>query len=50
MIENGSARLGMTVAQTFRRNTKITKMTSASVSAIVNCTSWYDSRMVSERS
>ena len=29
MIENGSARLGMTVAQTFRRNTKITMMTSA---------------------
>ena len=50
MIENGSARLGMTVAQTFRRNTKMTKMTSASVSAIVNCTSRYDSRIVSERS
>ena len=50
MIEKGSARLGMTVAQTFRRNTKITMMTSASVSSIVNWTSRYDSRIVSERS
>ena len=50
MIENGSARLGMTVAQTFRRNTKITMMTSPSVSTMVNWTSRYDSRMVSERS
>ena len=50
MMENGSARLGMTVAQTFRRNTKMTMMTSASVSSMVNCTSRYDSRIVSERS
>ena len=50
MIENGSARLGMTVAETFRRNRKITMITSASVSTIVNCTSWNDSRIVSERS
>jgi hypothetical protein len=28
MIEKGSARLGMTVAQTFRRKTKMTMMTS----------------------
>ena len=40
----------MTVAQTFRRNTKMTMMTRPSVSSIVNCTSRYDSRIVSERS
>ena len=50
MMENGSARLGITVAHTLRRNTKITMMTSASVSSIVNWTSRYDSRIVSERS
>jgi hypothetical protein len=50
MIENGSARLGITVAQTFRRNTKITMMTRPSVSSMVNWTSRYDSRIVSERS
>ena len=50
MIEKGRARLGMTVAHTFRRNTKMTMMTSASVSIMVNCTSRYDSRIVSERS
>ena len=50
MMEKGSARLGMMVAHTFRRNTKMTMMTSASVSAIVICTSAYDSRIVSERS
>jgi hypothetical protein len=32
MIEKGSARLGMIVAYTFRRNTKMTMMTRASVS------------------
>ena len=40
----------MIVAQTLRRNTKITMMTSARVSSMVNCTSRYDSRIVSERS
>ena len=50
MIENGSARLGITVAQTLRRNTKITMITSARVSSMVNWTSRYDSRIVSERS
>jgi hypothetical protein len=50
MIEKGSARLGITVAHTFRRNTKMTMMTSARVSSMVNWTSRYDSRMVSERS
>ena len=50
MIEKGSARLGMTVAHTFLRNTKMTMMTSARVSAMVNWTSRYDARIVSERS
>ncbi len=50
MIEKGSARLGMTVAHTFRRNTKMTMITSASVSAMVICTSDDDSRIVSDRS
>src|SRR4029079_7054829 len=50
MIENGNARLGMTVAHTFRRNTKMTMITRASVSSMVNWTSRYDSRIVSERS
>jgi len=40
----------MTVAQTFRRKTKINAMiTKRSVSSMVNCTSRYDSRIVSER-
>ncbi len=50
MIENGSARLGITVADTFLRNRKMTAMTSPSVSSIVNWTSLYDSRIVSDRS
>ena len=50
MIENGSARLGITVADRLRRNRKITITTRPSVSSMVNCTSLYDSRMVSERS
>ena len=49
-IENGSARLGMIVAEKLRRNRKITITTSPSVSTIVNSTSVYDSRMVSDRS
>ncbi len=49
-IESGSARLGMRVAETLRRNRKITRITSASVSTIVNCTSSIESRIVSERS
>ena len=50
MIENGSARLGMTVAQTLRRKTKMTMITRPSVRSMVNWTSRYDSRIVSERS
>ena len=49
-MENGSARLGMMVADRFRRNRKITMTTSPSVRTMVNSTSRYDSRMVSERS
>ena len=40
MIENGSARLGITVADRFLRNRKITITISPSVRTIVNCTSW----------
>src|SRR5881396_707395 len=47
---SGSAMLGMTVAQNFRRNTKMTITTSATVSNSVNCTSATDARMVSVRS
>ena len=50
MTENGSARLGITVAETFRRNRKMTMITRPSVSIMVNFTSSKDSRMVSERS
>ena len=39
MIENGSARLGITVAETLRRNTKMTAITRPSVSSMVNSTS-----------
>ena len=44
-IESGSARLGMTVAERFRRKRKITMTTSASVSSSVNRTSSTDSRI-----
>ena len=39
MMENGSARLGMMVAEKLRRNRKITMTTSPSVRTMVNCTS-----------
>ncbi len=38
-MENGSARLGMMVAETFRRKRKITITIKPSVSTMVNCTS-----------
>ena len=41
-IDTGSARLGMTVAGRFRRNRKMTRTTSTSVSSSVNCTSSTD--------
>ncbi len=50
MIESGSATLGMTVAHSLRRKTKITMTTSATVNSSVNCTSSTDARMVSVRS
>ena len=39
MTDIGSVRLGMIVAERFRRNRKITSTTSVSVSSSVNCTS-----------
>ena len=50
MIVTGSATLGITVAQNFRRKTKITITTRAMVSSKVNCTSEIEARMVSVRS
>ena len=50
MMENGSARLGMMVAEKFRRNRKMTMTTRPSVRSMVNCMSRNDSRMVSDRS
>jgi hypothetical protein len=46
IIASGSATLGMTVAQNFRRKTKITITTRATVSTSVNCTSATEARMV----
>src|SRR5215831_8017225 len=50
MIDIGSARLGMIVADQLRRNKKITSTTSASVSSRVNVTSSTDALIVAERS
>jgi len=50
MIDMGSAREGMMVAETLRKNKKITMMTSAMVSMRVNLTSLTDSRTACERS
>src|SRR5271166_376738 len=47
---NGTVTLGMIVAQTFRKKTKITITTSAMVSTKVNSTSLTDARMVVVRS
>src|SRR5262249_12633184 len=49
-MDMGSARLGMTVAETLRRKTKITRTTSTSAITIVTFTSRTDSRTDSERS
>ena len=48
--DSGTVTAGITVAQNVRRNTKITDMTSATVSSNVNCTSAIEARMVSVRS
>ncbi len=49
-IEPGSARLGISVAETFRRKTKMTRMTSVIAMISVSLTSCTDSRIVIERS
>src|SRR5438034_8078387 len=49
-IENGSARLGMTVADRLRRNRKITMTTRASVRSSVNLTSLTESWIDTDRS
>ncbi len=49
-IESGTATLGMMVADTLRRNRKITMTTSATVSISSNSTSDTDARMVMVRS
>ena len=49
-IDMGNARLGMMVAETFRRKTKMTRMTRAMARSRVNCTSCTESRIESERS
>ena len=50
MIDMGNARLGIMVAETFRKKRKITRTTSATVRSSVNLTSLTESRMDSERS
>ena len=50
MTDSGSARLGITVAEMFLRNRKITSTTSANVSSSVNCTSLTELRIEIERS
>src|SRR5882672_7123751 len=50
MMDMGSAKLGMMVAEIFLRNRKITSTTRPTVSNSVNLTSSMDSRMDSERS
>src|SRR5438477_587784 len=48
-IEKGSARLGMIVAETFRRKTKMTSTTSPMVRSSVNLASAAEARIRSER-
>src|SRR2546427_9352065 len=48
--ENGSAKLGMIVAERLRRNRKMTRTTSARVRNSVNFTSVSEARIDSERS
>ena len=49
-IDIGRARLGMIVADTLRRNRKMTSTTRAMARNSVDCTSWTESRMDAERS
>ena len=48
--ENGSARLGIVVADKFRKNRKMTMITRKSASSSVNFTSSTELRIVMERS
>src|SRR5258708_37584186 len=50
MIDIGRARLGMIVAEMFRRKRKMTRMTRKRVSRRVNLTSLTEARMESARS
>src|SRR5512146_177736 len=50
IMESGSAREGITVAERLRRKRKITMITSAMVRIRVNLTSFTDSRIVVDRS
>ncbi len=50
MMDAGSARLGMIVADMFRRNRKMTATTRPIVNSSVNFTSATESRMASDRS
>ena len=49
-MDAGSARLGMMVADTFRRKMKITNTTSTIVTSSVSLTSCTDSRIGTDRS
>ena len=49
-IENGSAMAGIKVAESLRKNRKITRITSDSVAIIVNWMSWKVSRIFWPRS
>src|SRR5581483_2566774 len=49
-IDMGSAKLGMAVAEMFRKNKKMTRITSINASSNVNFTSPTELRMESERS
>ena len=50
MIDNGNARLGMTVADALRKNAKITPTTSPKASSRVTWTSRTEARIDKERS
>src|SRR2546421_12831558 len=50
MIENGSDRLGMIVAERFFRNRKMTSTTRHSVMKSVSCTSFTDCLIETDRS
>ena len=49
-MDMGTARLGMMVADRLRRNRKMTSTTSAMARIRVNCTSWTEPRIETDRS